>query len=456
MTMPLALLLWLPNPLSAQTPAPTPVPYSGYVVKVDSSVVYLDLAAQNGASAGQAFTVYTEGEELKHPVTGQSLGRLENKVAEGSIKEVLPMYSIGALSSPAEVKAGMRARLGSKPLPPAPPPSQTAAGAAPGALSGRAPRWKSPSVDFQATGMAISDFRGDKALQVALSESNKVSLYPYPFEDAKKPLTVFNHPGVNVKIINLEAADLNGDGKAELFAALYNETFTRFETMILQFDGKELQKIGEVPGVIRSYQEIDGKRVLAVQQLNDDQTFPFNGIYPLVFKDGKYEAGKPSIRFKRVDFLFDFTTADLDGRAVLYLTSTNHLRAQFDNGHYVKTNDPVGQTPLRVRWPPISAGRLLEFHPPMPVGYDAKKKAAIYVAHNISMLGSLSEPFGLFSRGEILRKSWNGLALEDDWKADIGGYCAGLSLANPPGKAAELAAAVVGTSGKSSIWVYDP
>jgi len=346
----------------------------------------------------------------------------------------------------------MRARLGSKP---ASAPSPVAVQSPAQSQQARLPRWKSPSVDFQATGMAIADFKGDKNLQAALSETNKVSLYPYPFED-RKPLTTYSHAGGNVKIVNIEAADLNGDGKSELFVSLYNETFTRFETLILQFDGKDFQKIGEIPGVSRSYQDSDGKRILAVQQLTDDQTFPFNNVYPLVFKDGKYGAGTPAIRFKRVDFLFDFTTVNLDGSAVLYLTSTNHLRAQFENGHYWKTADPYGQTPLRVRWPPVTAGRLLEFHPPIPIAYDDKKKAAIYLSHNISMLGSLSEPFGLFQRGEIYRKSWNGLSLEDDWKADIGGYCTGLALVNPPGKTQELAAAVVGTSGKTSIWVYDP
>ena len=140
------------------------------------------------------------------------------------------------------------------------------------------------------------------------------------------------------------------------------------------------------------------------------------------------------------------------GRSVLYLTTTNHLRAQFDNGHYWKTADSYGQTPIRVRW----QGKLLEFHPHMPVRYDDKKKAAIFLAHNISMLGSLSEPFGLFQRGEIYRKSWNGVALEDEWKGEIGGYATGLVLVTPPGKTEELAVAVVGTAGKTSIWTYDP
>src|SRR5438270_1262256 len=98
--------------LAASLPAAELAP--GYVVKVETGIVYLDFTEKAGASVGQPFQVYTEGEELKHPITGQSLGRVESKVAEGKLTQVLPMYSIGELS-PAkleQLKPGMKARLG--------------------------------------------------------------------------------------------------------------------------------------------------------------------------------------------------------------------------------------------------------------------------------------------------------------------------------------------------------
>ncbi|MBI3566254.1 MAG: hypothetical protein HY079_13745, partial [Elusimicrobia bacterium] len=35
----------------------------GYVVRVDSAAVWIDLTAADGAAPGRAFEVYTEGEE---------------------------------------------------------------------------------------------------------------------------------------------------------------------------------------------------------------------------------------------------------------------------------------------------------------------------------------------------------------------------------------------------------
>ena len=42
---------------------------------------------------------------------------------------------------------------------------------------------------------------------------------------------------------------------------------------------------------MRTYQDEEGKPQLAVQQLVDDNSFPFSGIYPLAYKDGKYGPG---------------------------------------------------------------------------------------------------------------------------------------------------------------------
>ena len=421
---------------------------SGYVVRVDSVAVYLDFGLGSGAAPGQPFTVYAEGEELKHPVTGASLGRVEKPLAKGTIREVMAQYSVGALgSATVEVKAGMRARLG------APPPPQivTAVEGTPGGVPLRAPRWKGPIFDYQATGMAVSDFRGGGAEQVVLSDTKTVFLYPYPPQDAK-PIARFTVPGNAPRILSLEAADLNGNGRSEVFVSLYNGTFERFETLILELDGEKLAQVAEIPGVVRSHQDKGGKPILAVQQLVDDSSFPFGNIYPLAFQDGKYSAGKTATRPRRVEWIYDFNMANLaDSEAVLLLTSNERLRVQFGK-KYWKTPDSYCQTPSRVRW----KGRLLHFRPPMPVAYGEGAQARIYLVKNLSVLGSLSEPFGLFNNAEIHRKSWSGLSLASDWKSDLGGYSTGISVVGGPADPKELAVAVVGTSGKSSVWIYDP
>ncbi len=436
-----ALLLLTLSPAGAQT---STAPAAGYVVRVDSAGVYLDLGHASGASAGQGFVIYAEGDELRHPVTGASLGRTETPLARGTLREIRPLYSLGTLSTgSSEIREGLRARL--EPKAAAPPPAP----AAPGGTPTRSPRWRSPALDLAVTGMAVADFKGDGSLQAALSDGKRVLLYPYPPSE-DKPLARYSHPGTAPRLLSLEAADLNGNGRSEIFATLYNGTFERFETLVLELEAGSLRQVAEIPGVVRGHQDPEGKRALAVQQLVADSTFPFGAISPLAFKDGKYGPGRGSIRHKRVEWIYDFTTASLDGtKAVLFLTANERLRVQFEKRHW-RTREAYGQTPARVRW----HGRLLHFHPPMPVAYPGGA-ASIYLVKNVSALGSLSEPFGLFGSAELHRKDWGGLSLESSWKSELSGYCPALALVGPenPG---ELAVAVVGTSGKSSLWIYDP
>ncbi|MDD5630311.1 MAG: hypothetical protein PHU21_14700, partial [Elusimicrobia bacterium] len=267
----------------------------GYVVRVDASSIVLDFTEKSGAVVGQPFTVFKEGEELKHPVTGASLGRMETKVAEGTIKEIYPMYSVGTFSildakpgtisvtdASVPIAPGMRARLKSAAAPPAPAPSAPAApviqiskvAEALGLTAKREPRWRGTAFDFQATALAVADCAGDGKLQAAVSDGRKVYLYPYPPVDAK-PLAEFSAAGTAPRIYSLEAVDLNGNGRAEVFVSYFNDTFNRFETKVLELDQKGvLVQVAELPYLVRGYQDYKGARRLATQQVTEDASFP--------------------------------------------------------------------------------------------------------------------------------------------------------------------------------------
>ncbi|HAM35305.1 MAG TPA: hypothetical protein DEB40_11430 [Elusimicrobia bacterium] len=454
--MHLIIALWLlalPARSSAQDSGGAEL---GYVVRVlDTGTVVLDFNEKSGASVGRPFTLFKEGDELKHPVTGKSLGRIESAVAQGILTQILPLYSIGALSSagPSEtVVPGMRARLN-------PAPAQTPAPAQPAATqsSSRPPRWRSPSFDYQATAMSVADCRGDGQLQTVLSDGRNVYLYSYPPNGAT-PIVQFAHKGNAPRILSLEAADINGNGRCEIFASLHNDTFNRFETVVLEFDGQgRLAQIAEFPYLVRSYLDPEGKPRFAVQQIVEDKSFPFGTIYPLSWKDGKYGPGRPPIGFGKrgVDWLYDFNFLSIDGKtATVSLTNTELVRVIFPNGKNVKTDAPYGQTPNRVRW---TGDRMLNFRPPMAARYDNKGSlAGFYLLKNIAAFGGLAAPFGVFARGELHRKDWNGLSFSNSWVAELGGYSTGLALVSPPNGAQELAVAVVGTAGKTSVWAFDP
>ena len=446
-------------PAAAQTPASAAK--IGYVVKVDGPTAWLDLVAADGASVGRPFTVFTEGEELKHPVTGASLGRVEDKLAEGTIKEVADKFSVGALSAAAEIKPGARVRLGAAPAPvPVAPPAATVAPAQQqvkvvmraGDVELRSPRSRGAAMPYTISGMSVGDFDGAGKPQIVLCDDRAFHLYAYPAATAKS-LADGEVTGTGSRIVSLEHGDLDGDKKDELFVTLYNEQFRRVETWVFKLDGGKWVKTADLPFMVRAHQDPKGARVLATQQLQDDKSFPYGAIYPLVYKDGKYEQGRPAIRPKRVDWLYGFTYAQLDEGepALIYLTSVNSLRAQFSKGHW-RSQDGYGQSPVRLRW----YERMLEFHPPMLATYDDKGFDTFYAVRNLAMLGGLANPFGLFNGGELDAMKWTGVAFEHAWKAELGGSSQGFAIVEPEAGRKDLVVAVAGATGKSSVWTYDP
>lgn len=84
------------------------VPFQGRIVKVtDSGDVYVSAGENVGATAGNTFTVYSVGEELIDPDTGELLGSEEEEIGEVKIYEVKEKYSKAlTVSGKGEIKRG--------------------------------------------------------------------------------------------------------------------------------------------------------------------------------------------------------------------------------------------------------------------------------------------------------------------------------------------------------------
>jgi hypothetical protein len=129
----LALLLTLSAvPASAQTPtpvgpAPTPITslvaqvtalfpkVEGDVLKVAGGEVTLSIGRRDGIVAGVELMVVHEGEELKHPKTGEVLGKKEEMVGRVRVEEVAEAYSIARVttSKSGGITPGDKARVSS-------------------------------------------------------------------------------------------------------------------------------------------------------------------------------------------------------------------------------------------------------------------------------------------------------------------------------------------------------
>jgi hypothetical protein len=83
----------------------------GDVLKVDGDEVTLSVGKRDGVVTGVELIVYREGEELKHPKTGEVLGRTEKTIGRLSITEVAEAYSTARISQGNGVQPGDKARV---------------------------------------------------------------------------------------------------------------------------------------------------------------------------------------------------------------------------------------------------------------------------------------------------------------------------------------------------------
>lgn len=456
---------------------------TGYVVKVDSRTVYLDLVAANGVTLGQDFVIFTEGEELKHPITGASLGRVEHQAAKGHIEQIMDKYSMGQLdsNSPAAVSSGQKIRMLSSftqsavpiaqpaqvaPSVSAAPPAQpgtltsilTSIGvvAPPSAMPGsRVPIWKSPPVDMEAVDIAVADINGDGKPEIVLADASRVVAYPEVGE--WKPVCQYTNSGTGSKILSIDAADLKKSGHADVFVTYYDAAFQHVQTAVLECKGNTFETVTTLPFMTRAFQDASGEVKLGTQQLLDDRTFPFGSLYLLEYKDGKYTTGA-QIKAKRLEWLYGFTLAK-DSAAgqifPIFITQNYHLRAQFKKKAWVSDED-YAQTPNRLTWQ--GRDQPMMFYPRLATTQKNGGLDGLYVLENVPSLGSLGGAFGYFHDAKLHFLRWDGLSLKQAWVTDgLGGYAADFAVARSgDGQAQEIWIAAVGAEGQTSVLKFQP
>ncbi|MBI2525030.1 MAG: hypothetical protein HYV93_03520 [Candidatus Rokubacteria bacterium] len=85
----------------------------GEVLEVRGQSVTLSAGRKDGARAGLELALFREGREIKHPKTGQVLGRAEQGLGRVTVTEAQEAFSLATLAEGSEARPGDRFRLSS-------------------------------------------------------------------------------------------------------------------------------------------------------------------------------------------------------------------------------------------------------------------------------------------------------------------------------------------------------
>ena len=105
-TQPSAPLLAIVDQVAALFPR-----VSGDVLEVQGSTVTLGIGKRDGLQPGLEMTLFRQGRELRHPKTGELLGRTEKTLGRVRVEQVFEGYATGSVPSGTDVAPGDVARI---------------------------------------------------------------------------------------------------------------------------------------------------------------------------------------------------------------------------------------------------------------------------------------------------------------------------------------------------------
>jgi TolB-like protein len=303
--------------------------------------------------------------------------------------------------------------------------------------------WKSKSFEMELRGMALGDVTGDGNNEVVLLEGIKIAVYSFQKGQKGALSLLARHESFDNQLyISVDVADINGNGKAEIFASKVRGSIVSSE--VLEMDKGRLRpvvrrspwlfRVTTLPerGEVLLGQHISG-RILDEVSLQPDLIKDYfdKGIYLLQWKDKRYRKAEEEPLFKAPGlYIFNFVMADLGGDPgpeIVMIDQNDKLRVLDAEGNELhKSSDNFGGTINYVVPNPniggTDAGDLDERHIYIPAriviaDLDQDGRNEIIINRNKSETYGLTERFKAFSDGHIVSLTWTGLSLEPIWES---------------------------------------
>jgi TolB-like protein len=168
--------------------------------------------------------------------------------------------------------------------------------------------WRSRRFKFEVTGLSLGDVDEDGDTEVVFASDKLATVYRFKDQHFLKVGDIALPPR---KIgLTVDAADINGNGKAEIFLGMRNERYFP-QTYVFEWDGVTFQQIAEIPywyfRVNRDPRT--GRAVLYGQRGASNAVFT-GPVYTMAWRNGTYEP-QDTITLPREASVFGFAYGDV-------------------------------------------------------------------------------------------------------------------------------------------------
>ncbi|WP_303720676.1 VCBS repeat-containing protein, partial [Malonomonas rubra] len=274
--------------------------------------------------------------------------------------------------------------------------------------------WMSQQITSEPLGLTVADLTGNQKLEIAIALAGEVVVAQLNDQHEYTQLAALDLPK-NLKILGIDSADLNGDGKSELYLSAVDKYLPQSFVVDL-IDGELHISIRNVPWLLRTISLSDQNQTLAGQRW-DSKEGTFTDKPFLVIRNGnKLETGQP---LSLPDQINIFSIASLGGeqnsRLYTYLTDDDYLKVRTDQGTELwESADYFGGSEIFLEQSPqYSSDPLNKFYYIQP-RILTTEKGQLLIPQNEGW--RTLERFRMFKASRIISMTWNGFALEENWR----------------------------------------
>lgn len=286
--------------------------------------------------------------------------------------------------------------------------------------------WKSSIFKTRIKGMAVGDVDGDGRNETVFISGNKVFVYRYSdgrFEKIEeirgKRYDTF---------IGVDVADINKNGKSEIFITNLIQNGARLKSFVLEWRGSNFQKISGDPNWYYRVLNVPGRGHVLLGQKRGIKDIFMAGVYELKWSNGRYEPSERQNLPKPMN-IYGFTYGDVlnNGQEMIVaFTHNDHVRILEKNGNEQwESSEPYGggatylEFPSEPRSSMGNANEMDRLYLPQRIhiaDLDKDGKNEVIVVKNQDAARRLLSRLRIFKSGHIECLTWDTLGLTLKWK----------------------------------------
>lgn len=326
--------------------------------------------------------------------------------------------------------------------------------------------FKSRNFKIFIKGLSLGDVDGDSKTETVFISDR--SVYVSRFENNSfQRIKKIDGKG-SQRFIGVDVADINGNGRSEIFVSSLKGNGQTLDSFALEWDGRDFKRISKGnPWYYRVLQVPERGKILLGQRRKLDKPFT-PGIYRMAWQDGGYLPEEPLTLPKGIN-VFGLALGDVMGngqKMIVAFDGSDHIRIFSPSGEEQwKSVEPYGGSINYLEIWSQNGGDMDRLYLPQRIyvqDIDGDGKQELVVVRNQGSLGRLFSRYRKFTSGQIVSLSRKNIGLALDWEAPkISGCISDYVIGDfdNDGRDEILAAVVVSrgtalTDARSSIIVY--